>query len=282
MTPSATPDTYWATSVSEVVGGQVLIRGYNLEDLIGNLSFTSAVYLLIRGQLPTPAQVRVLDGVLGAVLDFGLEKPGTMAARFAVSANPQMATGMAAACLSVGQHTLATEDTSRFIIDAAARHHASALPLEQFAQEEVARLRAAGERIPGLGHPVFKKVDPRAAVLRQLAVDEGCWPAEAAVYEAVHAAFTSLPGKSEIPINDVGVMAAVLVGLGFSPAEGTGVAILSTMPGVVAHISEEITSRRPIRVVERDQVTYDVPPRDFGVDAQAAGLDPEGAEGRSR
>lgn len=279
MIPSTTTDTYWATSVSEVREEQVLIRGYDLEDLIGNLSFTSAVYLLIRGQLPTPSQVRVLDGVLGAVLDYGLEKPGTVAARFAVSANPQMATGMAAACLSVGQHTLATEDTSRFVIDVAARQAASELPLDQFAEQEVARIRASGQRIPGLGHPVFKKVDPRAAVLRQLAVDEGCWPAEAAVYEAVHGAFTSLPGKSDIPINDVGVMAVVLVGLGFSPAEGTGVAILSTMPGVVAHISEELTSRRPIRVVERSQVTYDVPPRDFKADARAAGLQPESTGG---
>ncbi len=149
-------------------------------------------------------------------------------------------------------------------------------------EQEVARLRAAGERIPGLGHPVFKKVDPRAAVLKQLAIDEGCWPAEAAVYEAVHGAFTSLAGKSDIPINDVGVMAAVLVGLEFSPAEGTGVAILSTMPGVVAHISEELTSRRPIRVVERSQVTYDVPPRDFRADARVAGLEPESTEGGSR
>jgi citrate synthase len=213
------------------------------------------------------------------VLDYGLEKPGTVAARFAVSANPQMATGMAAACLSVGQHTLATEDTGRFIINVASRHAASDLPLDQFAEQEVARLRASGQRIPGLGHPVFKKVDPRAAVLRQLAIDEGCWPAEAVVYEAVHAAFTSLPGRSDIPINDVGVMAVVLVGLGFSPAEGTGVAILSTMPGVVAHISEELTSRRPIRVVERSQVTYDVPQRDFRADARAAGLRPESAGG---
>jgi citryl-CoA lyase len=271
---STSPDTYWTTSVSKVSDTKVLIRGYDLQELIGNLSFTSAVYLLIRGELPTASQVRVLDGVLAAVLDYGLEKPGTAAARFAVSANPQMATGMAAACLSVGQHTLATEDTSQYVLDVAARHRESQLPLDDFARQEVARLRSAGERIPGLGHPVFKKVDPRGAVLRQLAVDEGCWPEEAAVYEAVHAAFTALPGKDDICINDVGVMAVVLVGLGFSPAEGTGIAILSTMPGIVAHISEELTARRPIRVVPRDQVTYDVTPREFGVDRRVANATP--------
>ncbi len=263
--------------MSQPSADKVLIRGYDLQQLIGNLSFTSAVFLLIRGDLPNPSQVRVLDGVLSAVLDYGLEKPGTAAARFAVSANPSMAAGLAAACLSVGPHTLATEDTSRFIIKAHERYQASVLPLEQFAEQEVARLREARQRIPGLGHPVFKRVDPRAAVLRDLAVKEGCWPAEAEVYEALHAAFTRLPGKADIPINDVGVMAAALVGLGFSPEEGTGIAILSTMPGVVAHISEELQARRPIRIIPRDQVDYEVPERDFHMDSE--GVDWEAPSG---
>lgn len=251
-------DRYWSSRVSTVTTDKVFIRGYDLESLIGSIPFTSAVYLLIRGHLPSPAQTRVLDGVLSAVLDYALEKPGTVAARYAVSANPSMAAGLAAACLSVGQHTLATESTSTFILAAHANFATSGLTRQQFAAGEVQRMRAAGERIPGLGHPVFKKVDPRAQALKQLAVREGCWGEPAELYEAIHSAFVQLPGKQDIPINDVGVMAAVLVELGFTPAEGTGVAILSTMPGVVAHISEELQSRRPIRIVPRDQVDYDV------------------------
>jgi citryl-CoA lyase len=265
-------DTYWTSRVSAVTGEKVFIRGYDLQDLIGDLPFTAATYLLIRGDLPTPSQVRVLDGVLSAVLDYGLEKPGTVAARFAVSANPSMAAGLAAACLSVGQHTLATEDTSRFIIETYARFQESSLSMSDFADQELARLREARRRIPGLGHPVFKRVDPRAAALRQLAVEESCWPAAAEVYEALHASFTRLPGKEDIPINDVGVMAAVLVGLGFTPEEGTGVAILSTMPGLIAHVSEELKTGRPIRVVPRKDVRYDVQPgRDYRGDRHAAG-----------
>jgi citryl-CoA lyase len=264
-------DAYWSTRVSAVTDEKVFIRGYDLEHLIGDLPFTAAIYLLVRGDLPSPSQVRVLDGVLSAVLDYGLEKPGTMAARFAVSANPSMAVGMAAACLSVGQHTLATEDTSRFIIDTYDRYRESALSMSDFADEEVARLRELRQRIPGLGHPVFKRVDPRGAALKRLAVAESCWPAAAELYEAVHAAFTRLPGKADIPINDVGVMAAVLVGLGFTPEEGTGLAILSTMPGLIAHVSEELSSGRPIRVVPRDEVRYEVERRNYAGDRSAAG-----------
>lgn len=277
MTSQTTEPTYWSSSVSEVRGGKVLIRGYDLEEVIGGLDFTMATYLLVRGELPSPGQVRVLNAVLNAVLDFALEKPGTVAARFAVSANPQMAVGMAAACMSVGQHTLATEDTSRYVLDVNRRFTESGTDLRTFADAEVQRLRSARQRIPGLGHPVFKKVDPRAAVLRDIAVQEGCWPTAGDVYLAIHEAFTALPGKADIVVNDVGMMAVVLVGLGFSPEEGTGMAILSTLPGVVAHVSEELAARKPIRVVSPDQVTYDVVDRNLARDKQAAGWPSPGA-----
>jgi citrate synthase len=272
MTTDTAQNAYWTTRVSAVTAEKVFIRGYDLEELIGDLPFTAAVYLLVRGELPTTSQVRVLDGVLSAVLDYGLEKPGTVAARFAASANPDMAAGLAAACLSVGRHTLATEDTSRFIIETYARYQESALSMPDFADQEITRLRESRLRIPGLGHPVFKRVDPRAAVLKKLAVEESCWPAAAELYEALHASFTRLPGKEDIPINDVGVMAAVLVGLGFTPEEGTGIAILSTMPGLIAHVSEELQTGRPIRVVPREDVRYDVEAgRDYVRDRDAAG-----------
>src|SRR5262245_49373746 len=115
----------WSSSVSRVDDGKVLIRGYDLEALIGGESFTSSCFLLLRGRLPSPGEERVLDAVLNAVLDYALLKPGTVAARYAVSANPSMVAGIAAAVLSVGSYTLAPEDTARFAQDAHARHIAA-------------------------------------------------------------------------------------------------------------------------------------------------------------
>ena len=111
------PDAYWTTAVSDVADAQVHIRGYNLSDLIGRLPFSAATYLLIRGEIPTPGQARMIDAMLCSILDYSLYKPGTAAARYAVSGNPQMTAGMAVAVLSVGEYTLAPEDTGRFIAD---------------------------------------------------------------------------------------------------------------------------------------------------------------------
>lgn len=263
---------YWQSDISLVTDEKVFVRGYDLEDLIGQLPFTAVAFLVIRGQVPTPRQVRALDAVLSAVMDYSLNKPGTVAARYAVSANPSMAVGLAAAAMSVGQHTLATEDAGRFIVDQFAEYTASGSSMREFAADCVRSLREKKQRIPGLGHPVFKKVDPRGAILKCIAVEEGLWPEAAELYEAIHAEFVALPGKADIPINDVGIMAAVMVGLGFTPEEGTGLAILSTLPGVIAHVSEELRTGRPIRVVPPNNAQYNVSTdRDFVADWKAAG-----------
>ncbi|WP_205862461.1 citryl-CoA lyase [Planosporangium thailandense] len=257
-------DRYWKSSVSEITGDSVVIRGYRLDDLIGS-SFTAATYLLIRGELPTAGQARVLDAILTAVLDYALEKPGTVAARFVVSSNPSMQAGLAAAALAAGEYSLAPEATARFTTRVYEQYVASASnDMRAFARTIVEDLRSRKERIPGLGHPVFKQIDPRAQVLRKIAVDEGVWSDAATLYEAIHAEFTSLPGKADIPINDVGMMALLCVSLGFTPEEATALAVIGTLPGVVAHISEELSSGRRIRVLQAKDVDYDVPRRELG------------------
>jgi citryl-CoA lyase len=263
---------YWRSSVSRVEGDKVLIRGYDLESLIGGQSFSASCFLLVRGRLPTPSEVRALDAVLNAVLDYALLKPGTVAARYAVSANPSMVAGLATAILSVGSFTLAPEDTARFIAESHARHQSSGTTLDETAAAIVADARASKHRIPGLGHPLFKVVDPRAQRLKEIAVAEGLWGERSELYELVHRRFVDAIGKPDIPINDVGMMAVVLVELGFSPEEMTGLAVMSTLPGVIAHISEELRDGRPIRVVPDELVDYGaLVNHDLAADRAAAG-----------
>jgi len=263
----------WQTSVSRVDDGKVLIRGYDLEALIGGQSFTSSCFLLVRGRLPSPGEQRAFDAVLNAVLDYALLKPGTVAARYAVSANPSMVAGLAAAVLSVGSYTLAPEDTARFALIAHERHVAAGSPIAESAAVIVEDVRARKARVPGIGHPLFKGVDPRAQKLKQIAVAEGLWSERSELYEAIHRTFVDAIGKPDIPINDVGMMALVMLELGFTPDEMTGIAVLSTLPGVIAHISEELASGRRIRTVPDDEVDYSaVVPRDFAADREAAQL----------
>jgi citrate synthase len=270
-TDDAQQHPYWATGVSEITADAIFVRGYDLEDLIG-LSFTSATYLMVKGELPTPQEARVLDAILTGVLDYGLEKAGTVAARFAYSANPNVQAALATAILSAGDYALATENSAQFIAETHAAWVSVGKPaMDEFAAKVVTDARASKLRIPGFGHPVFKKVDPRSQVLRQIAVDEGLWREPAQLYESIHAEFVKLPGRGDFPINDVGMLAAIAVAMGFTPQESTALTVLGTLPGVIAHISEERESGRVGRIIPATDVFYDVPRRELKTDLEAAG-----------
>jgi citryl-CoA lyase len=272
-TPSA--DRYWHTEVSAITPETVYIRGYKLDELIG-LPFSAATFLMIKGRLPTPQEARVLDAVLTGVLDYGLEKSGTAAARYVVSCNPSVQAGLAAAALSAGDYGLATENTARFIAETYADFQGSdESDMDVFAGQVVAKARAEKRRIPGFGHQVFKKVDPRAQILKRIAVEAGLWGEPVELYEAVHRAFIKLPGREEFPINDVAVLAAITVAMGFTPEESTALAIIGTLPGVVAHISEEFASRKVQRLIPPENVDYDVPHRNLHEDLAALGWESE-------
>src|SRR4029453_6953928 len=100
-----------------------------------------------------------------------------------------MVAGLAAAVLSVGAYTLAPEDTARFALAAHARHVEAGTTLDETAGTIVAAVRARKQRIPGIGHPLFTVVDPRAQKLKQVAVAEGLWSERAELFERVHRTF---------------------------------------------------------------------------------------------
>ncbi|MGK7902402.1 MAG: hypothetical protein AB4352_13490, partial [Hormoscilla sp.] len=47
---------------------ELYVRNRNLNDLIGNLTFTGAIYHLLTGKEPTPSEEKLLDRYLASVL----------------------------------------------------------------------------------------------------------------------------------------------------------------------------------------------------------------------
>jgi citrate synthase len=242
-----------------------------MQDLIGRLPFPAIVFLVIRGRIPSPGEARMMDVILCSILDYGLQKSGTVAARAVVSVNPRMTAGLAAGMLGAGEYAVSPEDTGRFIAEGVAAWRRSGLSMADHAATLVADLRAARRRVPGFGHPVFRGLDPRAERLKALARQNGVWGEANTWYQAVHDAFRAAAGKPDLVMNDVGMLAGVLAELGFTPPEMAGLALLSTFPGLIAHISEELQSGVINRIIPDRDVTCDVALRDLDQDRRAAG-----------
>src|SRR5689334_16113987 len=175
MSMSAASPSYWSSAVSDVTSEDVFVRGYPIQSLMGALPFSAITYLIVRGQLPTPGEGRMMDMILTSILDYGLQKAGTVAARAVVSVNPQMTAGLSAGVLAAGEYALSPEAAGRFISDTYRSWKQSGQTMQDAAKLLVSELRAAGRRVPGFGHPVFRKVDPRAERLRTAALETGVW-----------------------------------------------------------------------------------------------------------
>lgn len=254
-------DDYWRQKVSHITDGQILIRGYPLTELIENLSYTEALYLTLKGELPTEKEVRVMNALLCGIVDYQFINSTTPAARFVASAFPESSIpGIAAGVLAMGSYTVSPQDSAALINNAYELMEKGNLTKEETARRVVREYQENKKRIPGLGHPVYSEVDPRAAALCQVAKEAGLWGEKSQLYEAIHDEFVKSTGKL-ICINIDGMMACVGNEMGFDPLEISAIAALSFMCGIIAHVVEEIKEGVPLRVIPPELgSTYVGPP----------------------
>lgn len=246
----------WQTKISRVMQGKVIIRGYSHEQLIGDHSYAEGVFLTIRGELPTKAEARMTDAMLNSLLDHGFVAASVLAARYAASGNPQLVPGTAAGLLTAGSNTISPQHSAEFLDKAVKMMKEEKLTLEETARRVVAAVRSGKRRIPGLGHPTHKGDDFRATKLRGIAAECGFVGDKIRMFEAIHAEFLRSTGKQGICINVDGMLGAIMSEMGFRPLQMAAVALLAVLPGIMAHVIEEIEEGKPLRIVRDEDNDY--------------------------
>jgi citrate synthase len=110
--------------------------------------------------------------------------------------------------------------------------------LRRIAETAVDARRAAGQRVPGLGHPVHRDEDPRTPRLYALAAEEGLLGPHLRLLELVAEVHAERSGR-HLPINGAGAAGAALADIGVPPASARGFALIARTAGLVAHLAEE-------------------------------------------
>src|SRR5437868_7599891 len=143
------------TSICQAYPDRVEVRGRDLTgDLMGRLTFTEYVHLLITGEEPTDDQRFFLDLLLVAIAEHGM-MPTNIAARMTLAADPGSLQGaVAAGILGCGPVILGTSaECARLLVDAQARLAAGGEAAAGAA--EVRRgAHASDGKLPGFGHPL--------------------------------------------------------------------------------------------------------------------------------
>ena len=254
MTTLKPTDTHISTSDEH----SITVRGKDLvQDLVGRISYTEMVYLLIQGRLPTRAEVTILDACLVTLAEHGLTL-NTLVARFVTSAVPdQTQVAMGASLMTVGDTFVGTMEGCAVILQEGARKGGDA---KTYCAEVVARHRSEKRAVPGFGHRFHKPDDPRSPRLLQVAREAGCKGEFIDLLNVLAAEVDRACGR-HLTINATGAIAALLSEIGFEPDVMRGLAVVSRSGGLVAHISEErkSSSARLIEHLAKEHVIYSDP-----------------------
>src|SRR5438094_5835528 len=247
----------WNTAITRVEPNKVAVRGYNIAELMGQVSFGSAVYLILTRELPSPAVARLMDAILVSSIDHGATPPSALAARTVASTGATLSAAVAAGIMSINRHHGgAIEDCARQLKAIADRSVSESVSMEDAATAALAAMREAGERMPGFGHRYHTK-DPRTARLFELAREAGVDGVHMQAARAVEKAFAD--AKKSLPINVDGAIGAILADLGMDPAAFNGIFMIARTPGLIAHVIEEQSREKPMRRIDPVNHGYDGP-----------------------
>src|SRR5215471_18105260 len=248
----------WHSGITRIQPNKVAVRGYDIAELMGRVSFGAAVYLILTGELPSAAVASLMDALLVSSIAHGATPPSSLSARNVASTGATLSASVAAGLMSINRHHGgAIEDCARqlkAIADCAAQESIS---LNEAATRTLAAMREAGERMSGFGHRLHTK-DPRTARLFELAREAGVHGAHMQAARAVERAFAD--AKKSLPINVDGAIGAILADLGLTPTAFNGIFMIARTPGLIAHVIEEQRREKPMRRIDPVNHGYDGPP----------------------
>src|SRR5436853_6936043 len=244
----ADKNAVWNTGVTRIEPNRVAVRGYDIAELMGQISFGAAVYLILTSELPSPAVARLMDGILVSSIDHGATPPSALSARTVASTGATLSASVAAGVMSINRHHGgAIEDCARQLKKIADRATTESISMDEAATRTLAAMKEAGERMPGFGHRYHTR-DPRTARLFDPASEAGVDGPHMKAARALEKSFAD--AKKALPINVDGPLGAVLADLGMNPAAFNGIFMIARTPGLVAHVIEEQTREKPMRRID--------------------------------
>lgn len=220
---------WWQTAIIDMEPGRISLRGSPIETLIGNVSFSEMIWLMLRSDRPSSLQLALFEAALVAAVDHGPQAPSVATARMAVTCGAGLNQAMASAVNMLDDvHGGAGEQAIELF------HMAK----ERGSKEAVHEWRTKlGQYLPGFGHRFHKGVDPRAPRLMGLVIKT----VEAG---ACDGAFAEVALEIEeiigVPMNIDGATAVIYAELGFQPPLARGLFCLSRSVGILAHAWEQM------------------------------------------
>lgn len=253
----------WQTAISQVISNdteeKIIVRGHDLDEMIGKVSFAGMMFLILQGELPSPAQARVLDALLVGSMEHGIAPPSMVARCYASYGTPiQSAVGAGISAFGERMGALGeklAEQMTLRLADFAGGPEPDEAVLQARAAAFVKDCMDRGERVPGYGIPLHG-ADPRAPRIMQVAREEGIYGRHGRFADAIGAALAAARGGRPVPMNLDGAGAAIVLDLGFAWQTTLMFLLTPRSVSIGAHFLEEQEQDSTWRHIPADAIEY--------------------------
>ena len=212
-------DLAWSTRERIVVRGKDLPR-----EILGTLNLGDMAWFELTGNVPDPKQSRLFNAMAVTLVEHGVT-PSALAARLTYLGAPEaMQAAVAAGLCGLG---------SVFV---GSMEHAAKLLCENIGKP-ASQIVAENKRIPGLGHPLHKPIDPRSVRLFEIARETGYYGKYCELME-------ELARLKNLTLNATGAIGALACELGLDWRAVRGIGVMARAIGLVGHLLEE--ARQPM------------------------------------
>ena len=248
----------WETAIAEVQGEEVIVRGYKLSDLVGNISYIEMVFLIFTGELPTEGKRKMLDALFVSLAEHGIS-PSTVITRMLTSCGTPIQAVIGGSTLSIADwHGGACEQLAKLLDDTVAEVGDDEKSARDRLAKTIAEYRAKKQFVEGFGHPQHKDGDPRAKQLLYLADELAVSGVFTRTFRILSEELTKQMGRPMHP-NINGALAALLLDLGFPWRSMRGFVIAARTMGITAHFVEELEQGGRWRHPSGENVNYTGP-----------------------
>ena len=232
---------HWRTSISYKTEDKIVIRGYDLNELMRHLTYGEMIYLLLKGELPTMNQGRMIDAIMVGQAEHAFS-PSTASARMVASGRPPLPTSIAAGIMAFGEAHGAIQATATVLQDYMHRCQTENKTLHEMAEILVRENKV----IPGFHHPQHIHGDPRALPTLALAEELKVAGDYCLFIKAIEGAIESIRGR-RIYMNRGAVISAILLDMGFTPLAALAIMTVARAIGCAVHAIEETEKEKAWR-----------------------------------
>lgn len=223
---------------------RLYVRGKDINELIGDFTFSEAIFHILLNRRPNETERKVFDAVLVSFHGgFGYSPPTVLLARLSATTGTSVAHALSAGYAGGGKYHVGAIENAMALYEEIKKTRDRGTSVKEHVEKYISGIFERKETLYGYGHPLFKK-DPRPERLRSVLRDLSYTSEYIEIYDAT-ADFAY--EKKELYPNIDGINSAILLSLGFKKDYGTGLFLLSRTAAMLAHVVEEM-SKEPFYI----------------------------------